>query len=223
MSYSARIPADVYRAVASCVSTDESRPILHGLQLVVREGGLRLTATDGRMLLSAHGGDDAESPAILPDGGVILPPVALSALGITAKQAESHVVRLTSEDGARWTVSGETSYGLALGRSATVEAIEGSYPTWENVLPRNVGEPVAIGRISLDLGGVAARFARHIPGRIALTFTGEEAAVLAQPCTPLRWPVVGFLMPGLARTRPDAAIPSWAAPAPVTEEAPAAA
>jgi len=109
------------------VSTDETRPALNGALLQVVEGEIRLVATDGHRLARAtlkHPG--AVKGAL--KGDVILPLKALNHLHRLLAESEDPVHVELSKNHARFTV-GKTSL--------TTKLIEGPFPNYEQVLPKN--------------------------------------------------------------------------------------
>lgn len=109
------------------VSTDETRPALNGALLQIVEGEIRLVATDGHRLARAtlrHPG--AVKGAL--KGDVILPLKALNHLHRLLAESEDPVHVELSKNHARFTV-GKTSL--------TTKLIEGPFPNYEQVLPKN--------------------------------------------------------------------------------------
>jgi DNA polymerase-3 subunit beta len=109
------------------VSTDETRPALNGALLQIVEGEIRLVATDGHRLARAtlkHPG--AVKGAL--KGDVIIPLKALNHLHRLLAESEDPVHVELSRNHARFTV-GKTSL--------TTKLIEGPFPNYEQVLPKN--------------------------------------------------------------------------------------
>ena len=109
------------------VSTDETRPALNGALLQIAEGEIRLVATDGHRLARAtlkHPG--AVKGAL--KGDVIIPLKALTHLHRLVAETEDPVHVELSRNHARFTV-GKTSL--------TTKLIEGPFPNYEQVLPKN--------------------------------------------------------------------------------------
>lgn len=109
---------------AFAVSTEESRPILNGVLWELRDGHMRMVATNGHRL--ARMGVPARS-STAPSSDFIVPPVALQ-----------QVQRLFGDDDEL-----EVSHsGNHLGfRSGGIEVytrlIDGSYPNYEQVIPKD--------------------------------------------------------------------------------------
>ena len=115
------------RRTIYAVSTDETRPALNGALLQISEGEIRLVATDGHRLARAtlkHPG--AVKGAL--KGDVIIPLKALNHLHRLVQETEDPVHVELSKNHARFTV-GKTSL--------TTKLIEGPFPNYEQVLPKN--------------------------------------------------------------------------------------
>lgn len=109
------------------VSTDETRPALNGALLQIVEGEIRLVATDGHRLARAtlkHPG--AIKGAV--KGDVIVPLKALNHLQRLIMEGAEPVHVELSRNHARFTI-GKTSL--------TTKLIEGPFPNYEQVLPKN--------------------------------------------------------------------------------------
>lgn len=106
------------------VSTEESRPILNGVLWELRDGEMRMVATNGhrlaRMTVPAESGD-------APSADFIVPPAALQ-----------HVQRLfQGEDVLRVARTGN-HLGFQSGSTEVfTRLIEGTYPNYEQVIPRD--------------------------------------------------------------------------------------
>lgn len=128
----------VRRTVYS-VSTDESRPALNGALMQVKEGELRVVATDGHRL--ARASYRPEKPlAAAPKGDVILPLKALSQLARLIPAATGPVEIALSKNHARFTL-GETTL--------TTKLIEGPFPNYEQVIPKQNTKRLRAGRDQL--------------------------------------------------------------------------
>ena len=115
------------RRTIYAVSTDETRPALNGALLQIAEGEIRLVATDGHRLARAtlkHPG--AVKGAL--KGDVIVPLKALHHIQRLVTESADPVHVELSKNHARFTV-GQTSL--------TTKLIEGPFPNYEQVLPKN--------------------------------------------------------------------------------------
>lgn len=123
------------------VSTEESRPILNGVLWELRDGRMRMVATNGHRLASMQ---VKTPPANLPSANFIVPPVALL-----------HATRLFKSDDEVEVAHRANELGF---RTATVEIytrlIEGTYPNYEQVIPRENDKIAVVGR---DLFAAAVR------------------------------------------------------------------
>jgi DNA polymerase-3 subunit beta len=106
------------------VSTEESRPILNGVLWELRDGEMRMVATNGHRL--ARMGVRAGSSGT-PSADFIVPPAALQ-----------QVQRLFKDDDTLEVARSGNHLGF---RTATTEVytrlIEGSYPNYDQVIPRD--------------------------------------------------------------------------------------
>jgi DNA polymerase-3 subunit beta len=127
------------RRTIYAVSTDETRPALNGALLQVREGELRLVATDGHRLARASvkpaGGIHAA-----PKGDVILPLKALNQLIRLIPGASGPIEIGISRNHARFAI-GETTL--------TTKLIEGPFPNYEQVLPKQNNKRLTVNREEL--------------------------------------------------------------------------
>jgi DNA polymerase-3 subunit beta len=106
------------------VSTEESRPILNGVLWELRDGSMRMVATNGHRL--ARMGVPAESSGA-PSADFIVPPGALQQVQRLFKDgSDLEVARSGNHLGFR---AGSTEVYTRL--------IEGSYPNYDQVIPRD--------------------------------------------------------------------------------------
>jgi DNA polymerase-3 subunit beta len=115
------------RRTIYAVSTDETRPALNGALFQMGDGEIRVVATDGHRLARATLKHPAASKGGIK-GDVILPLKALN-----------HLSRLIPESGENVTVEiSKTHARFVLGKtSLTTKLIEGPFPNYEQVLPKN--------------------------------------------------------------------------------------
>jgi DNA polymerase III subunit beta len=122
----AKIFERMIRRSIYAVSTDETRPALNGALLQIIEGEIRLVATDGHRLARAtvRQAGIGKNPL---KGDVIIPLKALHHLQrLVAETTESVTVEL-SKNHARFTAGPTT---------LTTKLIEGPFPNYEQVLPK---------------------------------------------------------------------------------------
>ena len=156
--------------VLYCVSTDESRPILTGVLLLVGKSGVTFVATDGFRL----------SRKVIPVSGVtdefsiIIP-----------KNTLSEMVRLIGEsDGVDFIYKKSESqvlFGLTDGVLAS-RVIEGVFPDYEKIIPKSSSLQLSLDRNDLvravKLAGVFARESANVVklnvGKEGLEVTAES-------------------------------------------------
>jgi DNA polymerase-3 subunit beta len=108
------------------VSTDETRPALNGALFQVKDGELRVVATDGHRLAKAT--CRPEQPlAHGPRNDIIIPLKALNQLARLLPAAAGPVEIVLSKNHARFNL-GETTL--------TTKLIEGPFPNYEQVIPK---------------------------------------------------------------------------------------
>src|ERR1700756_2819201 len=152
--------------VAFAASTEESRPILNGVLWELRADRMRMVATNGhrlaRMDVPASGGSTAD---------LIVPPKALEQIRrLMAGDAEMEIARSDNHIGFR---AGST---LVFSR-----LIEGPYPNYEQVIPRENDKAATVDRAAMAAArrrmSVVASDQTH---RIRLAFSGGSAKFSVQ-------------------------------------------
>lgn len=158
--------ADLIARTAFAASTEESRPILNGGLIHESAGRLRIVATNGHRLGAAYGPD-------APEGWepIIVPAPALATIERTLRGVSGPV---------RLAASG-SHLAIATG-SATVytRLIEGPYPNYEQVIPKDNPTVATIDRAGL-LGAIrrAIVVASEQTKRIRFTWSGEGVELSA--------------------------------------------
>ena len=122
--------------VAYAASTDESRHVLNGILLSIREGILTAVGTDGRRLALLESPLNAENIA---DGDVILPPKVIAELIKVLDQDEDLNLQLSDSRAA---------FSLP-NTLITSKLVEGSYPNYRQVIPSNFSNSAVIPRDAL--------------------------------------------------------------------------
>lgn len=122
------------RRTIYAVSTDETRPALNGALLQTGDGEIRLVATDGHRLARASLKHPAATKNAIK-GDVILPLKAMNHLARLLPDCGENVVLELSKNHARF-VLGPTSL--------TTKLIEGPFPNYEQVLPKNNNKHLAV-------------------------------------------------------------------------------
>jgi len=125
------------RHTAFAVSTEESRPVLNGVLWELRDGEMRMVATNGHRLarMTIPAGPSLEVTAQL-----IVPPAALQ-----------QVQRLVGED--EEVRVGRSGNHLGFASDATevyTRLIEGTYPNYEQVIPKDNDRFATVHRKSLE-------------------------------------------------------------------------
>ena len=174
--------------VAFAASTEESRPILNGVLWELRPDRMRMVATNGHRLakmdVPASGGSTAD---------LIVPPKALEQVRkLFAPEAEVEIAKSENHIGFR------TGGTLVYSR-----LIEGPYPNYEQVIPRENDKSATVDkaaltaalrrmsvvasdqthRIRMALSGGAAKFSVQTPDlgeaqdELALTYEGEPLEI----------------------------------------------
>lgn len=153
------------------VSTDETRPALNGALLQVAEGEIRLVATDGHRLARATLKHPAAVKGALK-GDVIVPLKALTHLHrLVAESADPVHVEL-SKNHARFTV-GKTSL--------TTKLIEGPFPNYEQVLPKNNNKHLHVktGELAASLDRVSV-FSDSLTRQVKFAVTRNKLTLIVQ-------------------------------------------
>jgi DNA polymerase-3 subunit beta len=152
--------------VAFAASTEESRPILNGVLWELRPDRMRMVATNGHRLakmdVPASGGSTAD---------LIVPPKALEQIRrLFTADAEVQVARSDNHIGFR-----------AGGKVVFSRLIEGPYPNYEQVIPRENDKAATVDKAAMGAAlrrmSVVASDQTH---RIRLAFSGGTAKFSVQ-------------------------------------------
>ena len=152
--------------VAFAASTEESRPILNGVLWELRPDRMRMVATNGHRLakmdVPASGGSTAD---------LIVPPKALEQIRrLFTADAEVMVARSDNHIGFR-----------AAGKVVFSRLIEGPYPNYEQVIPRENDKAATVDKAAMSSAlrrmSVVASDQTH---RIRLAFSGGTAKFSVQ-------------------------------------------
>ena len=120
---------------AFAVSNEESRYVLNGILFVVKDGKLKLVATDGRRLVLVEK-EIQEAEGNLWRKGVILPIKAVRELN-----------RLLGEEGEVQIYLIENQIAFVVGRTTIISRlIEGDFPDYEQVIPSESNKLVELNR-----------------------------------------------------------------------------
>lgn len=168
--------ARALKQVGRAASTDEGRPVLTGVLLVLEGGGLKLVSTDSYRLAVA----DVVVKQGDHQGQVIIPNRALLEFGryLSSGVDETATIEL-----------GQSQAVLSAGRVRLVtRLIEGEFPNWRRLLPENQQcclemkreeFAAAVGRVGLVAqANTPVRF--HLGGEVQLTATESGVADAAE-------------------------------------------
>ena len=140
--------------VSYSTSEDETRHVLNGILLSVREGMMTVAATDGRRLALVERHLEGEG---IPDGDVILPAKVVAELTHMLEGDGPVIVRLS-----------EARASFEFGPTLLVsKLVEGTYPNYRQVVPSTFAQSVAIPRVA---------FAEAL-NRVAMVVSESSAAV----------------------------------------------
>ncbi len=129
------------RKTSFAVSTDESRYVLNGIFISLKEGKMTFVATDGRRLaLVDEEVDISEKSA----GEFIVPAKAVNELN-RLLQDKGDVELKFGENQASFALKNETSFSVLL----ITKLIEGNYPNYRQVIPGEAKERIGVGREEL--------------------------------------------------------------------------
>jgi DNA polymerase-3 subunit beta len=129
------------RKTSFAVSTDESRFVLNGIFISLKEGKMTFVATDGRRLaLVDEEVDISEKSA----GEFIVPAKAVNELN-RLLQDKGDVELKFGENQASFALKNETGFSVLL----ITKLIEGNYPNYRQVIPGEAKERIGVGREEL--------------------------------------------------------------------------
>lgn len=151
---------DLIRQTSFAVSTEESRPILNGVLWQLEEGSMQMVATNGHRLARMTASVEAQG---MPKEDIIVPPKALSQVErLFGPADEVEVARSENYLGFR-----------REGTRVFTRLIEGPYPNYEQVIPRD-NDKIAIADRNLLLQALRrmAVVASDQTHRVRLTFNG---------------------------------------------------
>jgi DNA polymerase-3 subunit beta len=124
---------DMLRKIAYAMSTDESRYVLNGALLSLKDNKLTIVATDGRRLALVE--QEIEFPKS-SEGDVILPTKAVGELQ-----------RILGDEGEVEIAIAENQIAFTIGGTYLIsKLIEGNYPNYKQVIPSETKERVTLER-----------------------------------------------------------------------------
>jgi DNA polymerase-3 subunit beta len=165
-SYAAADFAATLRRVAIAASSDDSRPILTGVQLAVHDKGIELAATDSYRLAA----DVLEGQSV-PDG-MILPTKALGEVAAAIGSKKPEVVEVRFGEHAVEATVGDARF--------VIRKIEGEFPKWQSLWPESTPTIVSVPRSALAAAVSRVRqFARgEEQTPVRLVFGPESVTVM---------------------------------------------
>jgi DNA polymerase-3 subunit beta len=120
------------------VSTDESRYVLNGIFLSLKDHKLTMVATDGRRLALVD--EEADVPE-KSQGEFIVPAKAVNELNRLLQDKGEVEIRF-SENQAAFTLKDDKGFTILI----TTKLIEGNYPNYRQVIPAEAKERIALVR-----------------------------------------------------------------------------
>ncbi len=120
------------------ISTDESRYVLNGIFISLKEHKMTMVATDGRRLALV---DEEVDLSEKSQGEFIVPAKAVNELN-RLLQDKGEVEMRYSDNQASFTLKDEKGFSILI----MTKLIEGNYPNYRQVIPAEAKERVALGR-----------------------------------------------------------------------------
>jgi DNA polymerase-3 subunit beta len=124
------------------VSTDESRYVLNGIFISLKEGKMTFVATDGRRLALV---DEEVDVAEASSGDFIVPAKAVNELTRLLQDKGTVEIKF-GENQASFSLQNENSFSVLL----ITKLIEGNYPNYRQVIPGEAKERIGIPREELQ-------------------------------------------------------------------------
>lgn len=129
------------RKTSFAISTDETRFVLNGIFLSLREHKITMVATDGRRLALV---DEEVDLPVESDGEFIVPTKAINELNRLLGTSGNVEVKVT-ENQAAFSLQGDKSASVLI----ISKLVEGNYPNYRQVIPGETKERVALAREEL--------------------------------------------------------------------------
>jgi len=126
------------RKTAFAVSTDESRYVLNGIFISLKEGKMTFVATDGRRLALV---DEEVDLGEKSSGEFIVPAKAVNELTRLLQDKGTVEIKF-GENQASFALQNENSFSVLL----ITKLIEGNYPNYRQVIPGEAKERISLGR-----------------------------------------------------------------------------
>lgn len=152
------------------ISTDETRYVLNGIFLSLKEHTVTMVATDGRRLALAE--EEADIPAESM-GECIIPTKAINELNRLLQAQGDVEMRFTSNQVA-FSMAGEKNSAVVV----ISKLVEGNYPNYRQVIPAETKERVTIAREELLYALRRAEImTSEKSNSVKLTFTSNNLAI----------------------------------------------
>ena len=136
------LPQETFKTMlkktAFAISTDESRYVLNGIFISLKDHKMTMVATDGRRLALV---DEEVEMTEKSYGEFIIPGKAVNELG-RLLQEKGEVEIKYAENQAAFTMSGEQGFSVLV----MTKLIEGNYPNYRQVIPAEMKERVSLVR-----------------------------------------------------------------------------
>lgn len=126
------------RKTSFAISTDESRYVLNGIYMTLKEHKLTMVATDGRRLALV---DEEVDVSEKSQGEFIVPAKAVNELNRLLQEKGEIEIRYTDNQAA-FSLKDEKGFSLLI----ITKLIEGSYPNYRQVIPGETKERIALAR-----------------------------------------------------------------------------
>ena len=126
------------RKTSFAISTDESRDVLNGIYMSVKEHKLTMVATDGRRLALV---DEEVDVSEKSQGEFIVPAKAVNELNRLLQDKGEVDIRYTDNQAA-FSLKDDKGFSVLI----VTKLIEGSYPNYRQVIPAETKERIALAR-----------------------------------------------------------------------------
>jgi len=126
------------RKTSFAVSTDETRYVLNGIFIILKEHKITMVATDGRRLALTDEEVDVNSDS---QAEFIVPTKAINELNRLLQAKGDAEIKYT-ENQALFNLKGEDGTSLVV----MTKLVEGNYPNYKQVIPGEATERVGLGR-----------------------------------------------------------------------------
>jgi DNA polymerase-3 subunit beta len=126
------------RKTSFAISTDESRYVLNGIYMTLKEHKLTMVATDGRRLALV---DEEVDVSEKSQGEFIVPAKAVNELNRLLQDKGEVDIRYTDNQAA-FTLKDDKGFSVLI----VTKLIEGSYPNYRQVIPGETKERIALAR-----------------------------------------------------------------------------